>query len=275
VGPNGSWIILFQDDLTVNQEIEISGEVYEEEGADAPRRKLALYTQDADRNVTDRYTLTVPRLLVRHVNTRIQSGRVSGNVYVDAEGFELTRGAIVNGNLYFASQSIRESATIDDSSMVVGSIEVRESADAVSHPTEATVTSESNLREAAGPNGPWILIFEGDLSADEEIAVAGAVWEDSEAEEPRRKLALYTQDEDRNVTERYTLTLPQLTIYHMNTRIQSGTIQGDVYVRAEGFEMRNGATIEGNLYFETEEYQETANIDDSSSATGETAVGAP
>lgn len=274
VGPDGSWIIVFEDDLTVNQEIVISGEVYEEEGAEAPRRKLALYAQDADRNVTDRYTLTVPRLVVDHVNTRIQSGRISGNVYVSAEGFELTRGGIINGNLYFASQSLRDSATIDDSSMVVGSIEVRESADAVSRPTELTATNASNLQEALGPNGSWIIIFEGDVSADQEVVVAGAVWEDSDAEEPRRKLALYAQDSDRNVTDRYTLSVPQLTVYHMNTRVQAGTVAGTVYVRANGFELTSGATIDGDLYFETEEYQNSADIE-GGSVTGSVSVGSP
>lgn len=274
VGPDGAWIILFEDDLTANQEIVVSGEVYEEEGAEAPRRKLALYAQDADRNVTDRYTLTVPRLVVEHANTRIQSGKISGNVYVDAEGFELVRGGIINGNLYFSSQANRDSATIDDSSMVVGSIEVRQDSDAVSRATETTVTNAANLQEALGPNGPWIILFESDLSANEEIAVAGAVWEDADAEEPRRKLALYAQDADRNVTARYTLSVPQLTVYHMNTRIQAGTVAGDVYVRANGFEVTSGGTIDGNLYFETEEYQNSANID-GATITGQTQVGSP
>lgn len=274
VGPDGSWIILFDDDLTVNQEIEISGEVYEEEGAESPRRKLALYAQDADRNVTDRYTLTVPRLVVDHANTRIQSGRISGNVYVSAEGFELTRGGIINGNLYFSSQATRDSATIDDTSMVVGSIEVRQSADAVSRPTELTATNASSLQEALGPNGSWIILFESDVSASEEVVVAGAVWEDADAEAPRRKLALYAQDADRNVTDRYTLTVPQLTVYHMNTRVQAGTVSGNVYVRANGFELTSDGTIDGDLYFETEEYQNSADIE-GGSVTGSVTVGSP
>ena len=274
VGPNGSWIILFNDDLTVNQEITISGEVYEEEGAEEPRRKLALYAQDSDRNVTDRYTLTVPRLVVDHANTRIQSGRISGNVYVSADGFELTRGGIINGNIYFASQAARDSATIDDTSMVVGSIEIAQSADAVTRPTQQTATNASSLQEALGPNGAWIILFEGDVTANEEVVVAGAVWEDADADAPRRKLALYTQDSDRNVTARYTLTVPQLTVYHMNTRIQAGNVSGDVYVRANGFELTSDGTIDGNLYFESEEYQNSADID-GGTVTGSVSVGSP
>ncbi|MFW5685412.1 MAG: hypothetical protein ACOC0O_02055 [Spirochaetota bacterium] len=100
----------------------VSGEVYEEEGAEAPRRKFALYAQDSDRNVTARYTLTVPRLIVRHMNTRIQAGEVAGNVFVQAEGFELTSGATIDGTLTFESQALRDSATIDESATVTGEI---------------------------------------------------------------------------------------------------------------------------------------------------------
>jgi hypothetical protein len=37
--------------------------------------------------------------------------------------------------------------------------------------------------------------------------------------------------------------------------------------------MVNGATVDGNVTFASEEYQESANIDDSSSVTGEIQVG--
>ncbi|MFO8065907.1 MAG: hypothetical protein R6V29_14910 [Spirochaetia bacterium] len=273
LGPDGSWIILFEDDLTVGEEVVVSGEVYEEEGAEEPRRKLALYAQDSDRNVTDRYTLTTPRMVVQHMNTRIQSGTVSGNVYVEAEGFELVNGATINGNLYFADEELRDSANIDDSSEVIGSTEIMETADATSRPTEMTATDADNLQQAVGAEGSWIVLFEEDVSVDERVEIVGAVYEEEGAEEPRRKLALYAQDSDRNVTDRYTLSVPELVVYHMNTRVQSGTIAGDVYVESEGFELVNGATIEGDLYFASEELQESANIDDDSSVSGETSIG--
>ncbi len=123
LGPDGAWIIIFQSDVAVDSEVSIAGEVFEEEGADAPRRKLALYTQDGDRNVTARYALTVPALRVQHVNTRIQAGSIVGDVYVEADGFEL-RGATVEGNLYFASEALRDSADIDGDSTVTGEIAI-------------------------------------------------------------------------------------------------------------------------------------------------------
>ncbi|MDA3950754.1 MAG: hypothetical protein PF508_16225 [Spirochaeta sp.] len=122
LGPDGAWIVIFEDDVTVDSQVVVDGEVYEEEGADAPRRKLALYTQDGDRNVTARFTLTVPELVVRHENTRIQAGTVAGDVYVEAEGFQLTSGASIEGNLYFASEALQDSATIDDDTTVTGEV---------------------------------------------------------------------------------------------------------------------------------------------------------
>jgi len=273
VGPQGSWIIIFNGDLTVSQEITISGQVYEEAGAEAPRRKLALYAQDENRKVTARYTLTLPRLIVKHVNTRIQAGQVSGNVYVDADGFELTSGATINGNLYFATQAQRDSANISDDSTVMGKIGIGTVADAVSGPTQMTVTNASTLQNAAGPDGSWIIIFEDDVTVDQPVTVFGAVYEEPGAEAPRRKFALYAQDENRKVTARYTLTVPELIVHHLNTRIQAGTVAGDVYVEERGFELTSGATIKGNLYFASQELQDSANISDDSTVTGKIAIG--
>lgn len=273
LGPDGSWIVIFTSDVTVGTPVTVAGEVYEEEGAEAPRRKLALYEQDADRNVTARYTLTVPRLEVEHVNTRIQAGEVAGDVFVSAEGFELTSGATVNGNLYFASEALRESAEIDEESTVMGEIRIGTVADASSNPTQMTATNATNLQEAVGPDGSWIVIFEGDVSVDQEVMVYGATYEEEGAEAPRRKLALYAQDEDRNVTARYTLSVPQLVVHHLNTRVQAGTIAGDVYVEEDGFELTSGATIDGNLYFASEALQESATIEDGTTVTGEVAIG--
>jgi len=272
VGPDGSWIILFEDDLTVGEPITVAGEVYEDEDADAPRRKLALYAQDADRNVTARYTLTAPRLIVDHANTRVQAGVIAGNVFVQADGFELVSGATINGNLYFESQAQRDSANIDDSSTVMGEISVG-GVDAVSRATETTVTAAGELQDALGPNGPWIILFEEDLEVDDEVTIFGAVYEDDGAEAPRRKLALYAQDADRNVTARYTLTVPRLIVHHKNTRVQAGTIAGDVYVEEEGFELTSGGTIDGDLTFASEELRDSATIDDSSTVTGEIGIG--
>jgi hypothetical protein len=273
LGPDGSWIVIFTDDVTVGEEITVAGEVYEEEGADAPRRKIALYEQDADRNVTARHTLTAPRLIIEHENTRIQSGEVAGDVFVTAAGFELTGGGTINGNLYFADEALRDGANITDDSTVMGEIRIGAPADAVSRPTQLLATDADSLEEALGVDGPWIIIFEGDVSVDSDVTIAGAVYEEAGAEAPRRKLALYAQDSDRNVTARYTLSAPRVIVHHLNTRVQAGTIAGDVYVEEEGFELTSGATIDGDLYFADEELQASASISDDSTVTGEVRIG--
>jgi hypothetical protein len=148
-----------------------------------------------------------------------------------------------------------------------------EGADAASRPTETVVTDTDNLQEALGPDGPWIILFEDNVTASEEITISGEVYEEEGAEAPRRKLALYTQDEDRNVTARFTLTVPRLIVEHENTRIQAGEVAGNVYVDAEGFELTSGATIDGDLYFASEEFRDSADISDDSTVTGEIKIG--
>jgi predicted small lipoprotein YifL/cytoskeletal protein CcmA (bactofilin family) len=272
LGPDGSWIVIFTDDVTVGEELTVAGEVYEEEGADAPRRKIALYEQDADRNVTARHTLTTPRLIIDHENTLIQAGEVAGDVFVNAEGFALTAGGTINGNLYFASEELRDGADISDDSTVMGETRIGEPADAVSRPTELTATDDASLEESLGVDGPWIILFEGDVSTDSDVVIAGAVYEEEGAEAPRRKLALYAQDADRNVTDRYTLSAPRVIVHHLNTLVQAGTIAGDVYVEEEGFQLSSGATIDGDLYFADEALQESASISEDSTVTGEVGI---
>lgn len=160
--------------------------------------------------------------------------------------------------------------------LVIGSVafagaQGEETVDAVSNPTEAIVTGTDDTIEALGPNGAWIVIFEQDVKVSKDIVVGGEVYEDADAEAPRRKLALYAQDSDRNVTARYTLSAPKMIVRHLNTRIQGGIFDGDVYVEAEGFNMVD-ATIDGNLYFKSKALQDSAKIDDKSKVTGTTEV---
>jgi YHS domain-containing protein len=241
VGPNGGWIVIFEDDMTTEQELVLAaGPTDEGEAA----RKLALYTQDADRNVLDRFTLTAPSLTVESVNSRIQGGTFAGDVYVTAEGFQL-RDAVIDGNLYFASQELLDA--FENEGEVTGTIGVE--ADAVSAPTQSFITDEASLINALGANGGWIVIFEDDMSTDKDLVLAAGPTDEGE---PARKLALYTQDADRNVTARFTLTAPTLTVESVNSRIQGGTFEGDVYVKAEGFQLRD-AVIDGHLYFASQE----------------------
>ncbi|MFO8070083.1 MAG: polymer-forming cytoskeletal protein [Alkalibacterium sp.] len=120
----GNWITAIIADVTVDEDITVAGTFYDGgDEAEAEYRKLALYAQDEDRNVTDEYTLTVPMMTVESPNFRIQNGTVDGDVYVDAEGFELEE-ATITGNLTFASEDIESSATMNGT--VEGEVSVDE-----------------------------------------------------------------------------------------------------------------------------------------------------
>ena len=129
----------------------------------------------------------------------------------------------------------------------------------------SVVTDQASLLNAASEDGSWILIIHQDLSVDEDIVLAGEFINNGQVD---RKLALYDQDDDRNVTDRYTLEAPSITVQSPNTRFQSGTFVGDVYVEAENFTLID-FTVDGNIYFETEEAKSTFSFESNSSITGD------
>ena len=65
----GTWIVAALNDLTFDKEIVLEGE-FENKGT--PARKIALYTQDDNRNVLDEFTLTAPKLTIKSPYTRLQ-----------------------------------------------------------------------------------------------------------------------------------------------------------------------------------------------------------
>jgi hypothetical protein len=139
--------------------------------------------------------------------------------------------------------------------------------------TASIVNEESAFLEAISEDGTWIIATLQDLEFDEELVVEGEFRDkDDENNDIYRKLALYAQDQDRNVTERYTVTAPKMTIKSPNTNIQGGTFEGDIFVEADGFTITD-ATIEGNVYFANEEYESTFELVDGGEVTGETEVG--
>ncbi len=97
---------------------------------------------------------------------------------------------------------------------------------------------------------------------DKELVVAGEFHDKGDAANPiYRKFAPYTQDKDHNVTARYTLTVPKMTVQSENFKVQAGTVKGDVYVEANGFTLTEDATIDGSVYYASEEVKETAVIE--------------
>mgnify|MGYP000736845224 CR=1 FL=1 len=127
------------------------------------------------------------------------------------------------------------------------------------------VDTAVELKQAIGKSGTWIICLTKDITVSEDLVLEGEFKKDGG--ETQRKLALYSQDENRNITKRYTLTAPKLTIKSPMASIQHGTFKGDLYVEASNFKLVD-TTVEGNVYFATEEAQSTFSMDEESKITG-------
>lgn len=137
-------------------------------------------------------------------------------------------------------------------------------ADAVT--TASIVNDQAAFLKAASKEGTWIIAILKDLKVDKEIVLEG---EFKNKDAIARKIALYTQDDKRNVTARFTLTAPKLTVKSENARIQSGTFIGDIYVEAKDFNLVD-AKVQGNVYFANEDAKSTFKMDKTSSVSGVT-----
>lgn len=137
--------------------------------------------------------------------------------------------------------------------------------------TASIVDTPEAFEKAISSTGTWIIATLKDLTFSKDLVLDGEFKNGKKDEKGQdiiqRKIALYTQDENRTVTNRFTLTAPKLTINSLNARIQSGTFKGDLYVSAKNFELVD-ATVEGNVYFTTDEAQSTFKMDDKSKITG-------
>ena len=118
-------------------------------------------------------------------------------------------------------------------------------------------------------DGTWIVATLNDTETDQDIMVEGLFYDkDDESKDIYRKLALYTQDEDHNILDQFTLTAPKMVVGSENFKIQGGTFVGDVYVEANGFTVGKEATVEGNIYFASQEYMDSFVLDETAEVTG-------
>lgn len=128
ISSSGSWIIATLKDLTFTKDLVLDGDFKngrkDTAGNDIFQRKIGLYTQDANRNVTGRFTLTAPKLTVNSLNGSIEYGTFKGDLYIAGMNFKLID-ATVEGNIYYKTQAIKDSASIDATSKVTGTQEVR------------------------------------------------------------------------------------------------------------------------------------------------------
>lgn len=137
--------------------------------------------------------------------------------------------------------------------------------------TASIVNDEAAFEKAMSSTGTWIIATLKDLTFTKDLVLEGEFKNGKKDEAGKdiiqRKIALYTQDDKRNVTGRFTLTAPKLTVTSPEARIQSGTFKGDLYVSAKNFQLVD-ATVDGNVYFTTDEAKSTFKMDDKSKVTG-------
>lgn len=137
--------------------------------------------------------------------------------------------------------------------------------------TASIVDNAAAFEKAIGTNGTWIIATVKDISTDKDLVLEGEYKNGKKDKDGKdiiqRKIALYTQDEKRNVTARFTLTAPKLTINSPNASIQHGTFKGDLYVSTKDFQLVD-AKVDGNIYFTNDEAKAGFKMDDKSSVTG-------
>lgn len=135
--------------------------------------------------------------------------------------------------------------------------------------TTASIVADADaFKKAISGTGTWIICTIKDMEINEELVLEGEFHDKNDpTKDLKRKIALYAQDADHNVTARYTLAAPKLTVKSPNARIQGGTFKGDVYVSAKNFELVD-ATVDGNLYFTGDDAKSTFKMDDKSKVTG-------
>jgi len=131
--------------------------------------------------------------------------------------------------------------------------------------TASIVDNAADFEKAIGKDGEWIICLIKDITINKDITLDGEF--KNNRGETQRKIALYEQDNNRNITARYTLTAPKLTINSPEASIQHGTFKGDLYVSAKNFQLVD-TTVEGNVYFTNEEAQSTFKMDENSKITG-------
>ncbi|MDD3168449.1 MAG: hypothetical protein PHC91_03170 [Eubacteriales bacterium] len=152
-----------------------------------------------------------------------------------------------------------------------GAIEEEESDENDAETTASIVDEEAAFKSAISSQGTWIICTLKDLEFDEDLVLEGNFTngkkDDAGNDVVQRKIALYTQDEDRNVTDRFNLKVPKLTINSPMASIQHGTFVGDLYVSQDNFKLVD-TKVDGNVYFTTESAQSTFDMDADSSITG-------
>ncbi|HWT74668.1 MAG TPA: hypothetical protein VN258_08095 [Mobilitalea sp.] len=137
--------------------------------------------------------------------------------------------------------------------------------------TASIVNTEDAFLKAISTQGTWIIAITKDMTINKDLVLEGEFKngkKDTAGNEIiQRIIALYASDANKNVTARYTLTAPKLTIKSPNASINNGKFVGDIYVDAANFQLV-GQEVDGNVYFTKQEYMTSFVMDTTSKITG-------
>jgi hypothetical protein len=143
--------------------------------------------------------------------------------------------------------------------------------DVVTGPSQ--VSDEATFKEKISKdNTNFMIIVNKDLTFTEDLIVESGIKKDKEGKEaPNRAIAPAAEDASLKITERYTLTVPNLVFAGENGKFENGTLKGNIYVQTTEFILQD-ATVDGNIYFATQELMDAFKIDETSKVTGNVEV---
>ena len=178
---------------------------------------------------------------------------------------------LMGGSLLAACSSDSDTSASSSADTTASTATTESTDDVVS--TASISDQTSVIEKALSADGNWIVAVTDDMTFDADVTVDGEFHDKGDdTSDIYRKFALYSQDDDRNVTAEYTVTVPKLVVNSENFNIVHGVIKGDIEVNANGFVL-NGAKVEGNVTFTSQEFQDSATLDEEgASVTGDVTV---
>ena len=119
ISADGTWIICPLKDLVSTKDLVVEGKFFNTKTPPVEARKIGLYWHDDDNYTTAKFTLKAPSLTIKSAKTTIQKGTFIGDLYIAAEGVTLKETKII-GNVYFATQALKDAFVLDSLSSISG-----------------------------------------------------------------------------------------------------------------------------------------------------------
>ena len=136
--------------------------------------------------------------------------------------------------------------------------------------TTSTVSTPAAFEKAISSNGTCIILATKNMAIYKDLIVNGEYKngkKDASGKDILERKIDFRQDKDKTMTARLSLTVPKLTINSPQTNIAHGIIKGNIYVSSNNFQLID-TTVNGNVYFTTDQTKSTFKMDTKSKVTG-------